>query len=192
MKLILVLSAVVNFVAANWLDPRTSFCGNVTCYEVLDVPESAPVTAIKKSYRDLALKYHPDKNNGEPWATTKFREIAKAFEILSDTEKREAYDDFLNNPDSWYAAYRTIRKIYPEKTHPLPVLLGFLIFISVLQYINQKWHQTSTIRQVKSTTRFQKAVVEEIQNRRASSDAVAPKTSEKSKKKKKEIVKTMS
>ena len=61
-------------------------------YEVLGVSENADVSEIKKKYRKLAIKYHPDRNSGDENATKKFREITEAYEILGDEKKREEYD----------------------------------------------------------------------------------------------------
>lgn len=63
-------------------------------YEVLGVSKDADAAAIKKSYRKLALKYHPDKNPDDKEAEAKFKEAAEAYEILSDEEKRARYDRF--------------------------------------------------------------------------------------------------
>jgi DnaJ-class molecular chaperone len=62
-------------------------------YEVLGVTKSAPADEIKKAYRKLALEWHPDRNKS-PEAGEKFKEINEAYAVLSDTKKKEAYDQF--------------------------------------------------------------------------------------------------
>jgi len=63
-------------------------------YEVLGVSKSADATEIKKAYRKLALKYHPDKIPGDKEAEEKFKEAAEAYDVLSNEEKRRRYDQF--------------------------------------------------------------------------------------------------
>ncbi len=63
-------------------------------YEVLGVSKSADEKEIKKAYRKLAMKYHPDKNPDDKDAEEKFKEINEAYEVLSDSEKRATYDRF--------------------------------------------------------------------------------------------------
>jgi curved DNA-binding protein len=62
-------------------------------YETLGVPRNAGEDQIKKAYRKLARKFHPDVNPGDKTAEERFKEIGEAYEVLSDTEKRKRYDD---------------------------------------------------------------------------------------------------
>lgn len=63
-------------------------------YEILGVPRSASADDIRKAYRKLARKYHPDINPGDKPAEEKFKEIAVAYEVLGDADKRKLYDEF--------------------------------------------------------------------------------------------------
>jgi molecular chaperone DnaJ len=66
-------------------------------YKVLDVSQAADLHEIKKAYRQLAMKYHPDKTDNNQVATAHFREIREAYHILSDPQRRSAY-----NQQRWY------------------------------------------------------------------------------------------
>jgi len=63
-------------------------------YSILGVPKNAPLTEIKKAYRKLARKYHPDLNPGDKVAEAKFKEIQEAYAVLSDPKKKSQYDQF--------------------------------------------------------------------------------------------------
>lgn len=63
-------------------------------YEILEISKTATADEIKKAYRKIALKYHPDRNQGNKDAEEKFKEAAVAYEVLSDAEKRKKYDQF--------------------------------------------------------------------------------------------------
>src|SRR5215510_8352727 len=61
-------------------------------YTVIGVPASATQDEIKKTYRKLAAKHHPDKNPNDPKAAERFKEISEAYQVLGDAEKRKQYD----------------------------------------------------------------------------------------------------
>ncbi len=63
-------------------------------YEILGVSKTASAAEIKKAYKKLARKYHPDLNKGDPKAEERFKEINQAFDVLGDEEKRKLYDEF--------------------------------------------------------------------------------------------------
>ena len=69
-------------------------------YELLEVDRDATGDHIRKAYRKLALKYHPDRNSGDPKAEEKFKEIAEAYAVLGDEQKRAKYDRFGHDAEN--------------------------------------------------------------------------------------------
>ena len=66
-------------------------------YEVLGVAKNAPAEELKRAYRKLAVKFHPDKNPGDHTAEEKFKELGEAYDVLMDDQKRAAYDRYGHN-----------------------------------------------------------------------------------------------
>src|ERR1700722_2643595 len=64
------------------------------CYELLGIARNASIDDIKKAYRKLAMQHHPDRNHGNKEAEHKFKELSEAYEVLSDSQRRAAYDRF--------------------------------------------------------------------------------------------------
>jgi molecular chaperone DnaJ len=74
-------------------------------YEVLGVPRDAPEGEIKRAYRKLAVKFHPDRNPDDPSASEKFREATEAYEVLKDPQKRAQYDRFGHQAETAFPGF---------------------------------------------------------------------------------------
>ena len=79
-------------------------------YKILEVPRNADASDIKKAYRKLALKYHPDQNPESPIAEEKFKEAARAYEILGDPQKKHVYDSL--NKEGPKSSFHTIHDVF--------------------------------------------------------------------------------
>src|SRR5579863_9649953 len=73
-------------------------------YETLSVPRTASVDDIRKAYRKLARKYHPDLNPGDKSAEERFKNVQEAYDVLSDTKKKQMYDTVGFYSDAGFAA----------------------------------------------------------------------------------------
>ena len=101
-------------------------------YELLGVDRNASDSEIKKAYRKLAVKFHPDKNPGDNSAEEKFKEISSAFEILKDPDKRRKYDQFGH--DAFRGGHGGVKGLTPLiflETHlvAVEILVGLVVFL---------------------------------------------------------------
>lgn len=85
---------------------------NVDHYQTLGVSKKASLEEIKRAYRRLAKKYHPDRNPDDPTAAARFKEVQKAYEILKDAEKRAQYDQFGEAAVGQWATNQRGQKVY--------------------------------------------------------------------------------
>ena len=79
-------------------------------YEILGVSENASEKEIKKAFREIAIKFHPDKNPGDASAEERFKEASEAYDVLSSPEKRSRYDNIKNAPHGFPGGFEEIFK----------------------------------------------------------------------------------
>ena len=89
-------------------------------YEVLGVPKTASAEEIKKAYRKLAFKYHPDQNPGDKTAEEMFKKINAAYDVLGDENKRRQYDNGSFNPFQEYEQYQQQGQSYQGQSYQNP------------------------------------------------------------------------
>ncbi len=96
-------------------------------YAILGVPRNATQEEIKRAYRRLAMKYHPDKNPGNKEAEEKFKEISEAYEVLSDPQKRAIYDreGYIGLKSSGYKGFEDISDIFKTFSDLFEEFFGF-------------------------------------------------------------------
>ncbi len=96
-------------------------------YAILGVPRNATQEEIKRAYRRLALKYHPDRNQGNKEAEEKFKEISEAYEVLSDPHKRAIYDSqgYVGLRSSGYRGFEDITDIFKTFSDLFEEFFGF-------------------------------------------------------------------
>jgi hypothetical protein len=102
-------------------------------YAILGLTKGATAEDIKKAYRKLARKYHPDMNPGDKAAETRFKEVSEAYEVLSDSDKRKKYDQFgqywnqVGNRSQWSGSGTNV-DFNGFDSASLAVLMSLLVF----------------------------------------------------------------
>lgn len=145
---------LLSLVCSNLPRTRAIYCDEDDCYDLLGVTQSANASEIKKAYYKLSLKYHPDKNP-DPESRKLFVKVANAYEILKDESTREQYDYAIAHPEEvFYNTARYYRAYYGHKTDPRAVLVGVLLLVSGLQYLNQKTRYSQAVNMVKKTPAY--------------------------------------
>ena len=99
------------------------------CYDVLGIPKGASKEDIKKAYRKLALKYHPDKTKGDKASEEKFKEASEAYHILSDEKRKANYDQF------GHAALKVVEEEVDSKVLEVLIVLLFQTFLRISSVI---------------------------------------------------------
>jgi curved DNA-binding protein CbpA len=87
-------------------DPNNVFCGSKSCYDVLGIKRTATAAEIKKAYKNLARKYHPDRNKNAN-ATELMQKITKANEVLENKKSKEKFDYYLDHPKDYFTVSGT-------------------------------------------------------------------------------------
>eukprot|EP00742_Colponemidia_sp_Colp-10_P008384 GILJ01009080.1.p1 GENE.GILJ01009080.1~~GILJ01009080.1.p1 ORF type:complete len:323 (-),score=35.85 GILJ01009080.1:125-1093(-) len=137
-----------------------NYCGEQNCYDILGLQREAAASEIRKAYRSLSLKVHPDKNK-DARAVSVFRDVARAYEVLSDQALREAYDYFLDHPNEHmsYQYMRYYQAAYAPKSDWRVVLLTVITLVSLGQYLHQSYLHKQALRYIRSMPQFKNAAL---------------------------------
>ncbi|XP_048359453.1 dnaJ homolog subfamily C member 25 [Sphaerodactylus townsendi] len=113
------------------------YCGKVVCYDVLGVRRDASKAEIARAYRQLALRYHPDRQPSGEASQENFLLIATAYETLKDEETRKDYDYMLDHPEEYYSHYYHYysRRLAPKVDVRIVILVA-VCAISVFQFFS--------------------------------------------------------
>eukprot|EP00325_Prymnesiales_sp_UTEX-LB-985_P028619 CAMPEP_0174719936 /NCGR_PEP_ID=MMETSP1094-20130205/32377_1 /TAXON_ID=156173 /ORGANISM="Chrysochromulina brevifilum, Strain UTEX LB 985" /LENGTH=780 /DNA_ID=CAMNT_0015920341 /DNA_START=71 /DNA_END=2413 /DNA_ORIENTATION=- len=115
-------------------------------YKILEVEEGSEMSDVKKSFRKLSLKYHPDKNAGNPEANDMFIKVKKAYDVLTDDATRENYEKY-GNPDGYHGTSVTIGlpSWLTNKENELAILVAyFLVIIIIIPVVVGLWWRNSS------------------------------------------------
>lgn len=138
------------------------YCGKENCYDVLGVSRDVSLGVLKRAYRKLAIKYHPDRNK-DPDAVEKFQLIATAYEILKDEDQRRDYDYMLDNPEeAYYHYYRYYKHRMTPKVDVRIVLAVSITVISVLQYLHKIHRYDEAVKYAMQNPRFRNQALQII------------------------------
>jgi len=91
-----------------------------TAYQILALPIGATLEQIENNFRKMAMKYHPDLHSDDPHAASKFKEVAEAYEVLSNRIKRRKYDEFIQPKGKKFPrvnCWRAFNRIRKKKRH---------------------------------------------------------------------------
>lgn len=111
-------------------------------YEILEISRDADKNAIRKAFKILSIKFHPDKNPGDPDATSKFILIGKAKECLLDKEKKELCEKY-GNPDgntSFHVSIALPSFLLKKENHVAVLCIFFFIFVLFLPGLILFWY----------------------------------------------------
>mmetsp|Transcript_1331 Transcript_1331/g.4382 ORF Transcript_1331/g.4382 Transcript_1331/m.4382 type:complete len:310 (+) Transcript_1331:221-1150(+) len=128
------LAAAVIMSTARFASAEDSlYCGlRTSCYDVLGVSRESTTAEIRRAYRKLSLKYHPDRGGDEE----DFFKIATAYESLSDEESRNNHDYYLDHPEEHaYNMYRYYKHKAAPKIGLMPIFLAVMTIISTCQWL---------------------------------------------------------